>query len=58
MSLQQVSQIVELRFTCCCCGMRIYSVISCVVIVRICEMKRFLLHLTVVAKEKEKIMVG
>jgi hypothetical protein len=33
-------------------------VISCVVIVRICEKKMFFLHLTVIAKEKEKIMVG
>ncbi len=32
--------------------------ISCVVIVRICKTKRFFLHLTVIAKEKEKIMVG
>lgn len=32
--------------------------ISHVVIVRIGEMKMFLLHLTVIAKEKEKIMVG
>lgn len=57
MSLQQVNRIVELRFT-RCCGTRIYSVISWVVIVRIHKMKKFLLHLTVIAKEKEKIMVG